>query len=208
MGLFLIESSDRTSVKRGRGKKQAVYQAIKAEKFESFNSTVLGLGDISRRAERIEAVCAIFDLQGFTNCCNQADAKLVVPVFLAKFLDWFYTQIKEQSAAPKVKGAYPIFWDPPFYSKFMGDGILLLWNAEKMVADAKNNIIVSCYTICLKYYTAFYNYIKHDVAYFPPQLRCGLATGDVYSIGDGSDFVGACINTAARLQKLVLRSLS
>ena len=33
-------------------------------------------------------------------------------------------------------------------------------------------------------------------------LRCGLARGTVFSVGNRSDFVGSCINMAARLQKL------
>ncbi|HYM60827.1 MAG TPA: hypothetical protein VEZ11_08035, partial [Thermoanaerobaculia bacterium] len=36
----------------------------------------------------------------------------------------------------------------------------------------------------------------------PHALRCGVARGRVYSIGDGNDFVGPCINIAARLQKV------
>ena len=34
----------------------------------------------------------------------------------------------------------------------------------------------------------------------PPVLRCGLARGTVFSVGNRSDFVGSCINMAARLQ--------
>ena len=36
----------------------------------------------------------------------------------------------------------------------------------------------------------------------PPKLRCGIARGIVYSVGDSNDFVGPCINMSARLQKL------
>ena len=36
----------------------------------------------------------------------------------------------------------------------------------------------------------------------PPLLRCGIARGEVISIGKGRDFVGPCINAASRLQKV------
>ena len=36
----------------------------------------------------------------------------------------------------------------------------------------------------------------------PLKLRCGIARGQIMSIGDASLFVGPCINVAARLQKL------
>jgi hypothetical protein len=36
----------------------------------------------------------------------------------------------------------------------------------------------------------------------PPVLRCGLARGTVFSVGNRNDFVGSCINMASRLQKL------
>ncbi len=33
-------------------------------------------------------------------------------------------------------------------------------------------------------------------------MRCGIARGIVYSVGNGDDYVGPCINLASRLQKL------
>ena len=36
-------------------------------KFNQFNPSMLGLGDISREGERIDALAAIFDLEGFTS---------------------------------------------------------------------------------------------------------------------------------------------
>lgn len=35
----------------------------------------------------------------------------------------------------------------------------------------------------------------------PTRLRCGIARGNVFPIGNGQDFVGPCINISARLQK-------
>ncbi|MGP8080464.1 MAG: hypothetical protein ACLPVI_08160 [Dehalococcoidales bacterium] len=36
----------------------------------------------------------------------------------------------------------------------------------------------------------------------PTILRCGIARGSVYSVGNAEDYVGLCINIASRLQKL------
>jgi hypothetical protein len=36
----------------------------------------------------------------------------------------------------------------------------------------------------------------------PTNLRCGVAKGTVFSVGNGQDYVGSCINVSARLQKL------
>lgn len=202
MGLFRIEPRDRILVKGRKGKKLAAFAGIKADKLNSFDSTVLGLGDIGVKATRIEAICAIFDLQGFTDFCKQVDPRLVVPEFLSKFLDWFYATIKKEIIAKKSSEGYETYCDPPFYSKFMGDGIMLLWDAEAMTPGKKCNVVAICDDVCLAYKEKFYNRIKHEVAYCPNQLRCGVATGDVYTVGNGDDFFGACINIAARLQKL------
>jgi class 3 adenylate cyclase len=54
----------------------------------------------------------------------------------------------------------------------------------------------------LRYESEFLPAVRHEVVEPPTKLRCGVARGYVYSVGDGSDFVGPCINVAARLQKL------
>lgn len=44
--------------------------------------------------------------------------------------------------------------------------------------------------------------IRRAVSAPPRRLRCGIARGQVISVGGGADYVGSCINVAARLQKL------
>jgi hypothetical protein len=36
----------------------------------------------------------------------------------------------------------------------------------------------------------------------PAVLRCGMARGKVFTIGNGSDYIGHCINNASRLSNL------
>jgi hypothetical protein len=44
--------------------------------------------------------------------------------------------------------------------------------------------------------------VASQLTELPAVLRCGVARGTVYSVGDGNDFFGACITLAARLQWL------
>ena len=44
--------------------------------------------------------------------------------------------------------------------------------------------------------------MKKKVCEPPNALRCGMAKGTVYSVGDGNDYIGPWINLAAHLQKL------
>jgi class 3 adenylate cyclase len=48
----------------------------------------------------------------------------------------------------------------------------------------------------------FYPTIRKVVSQPPKVLRCGVSRGLVFSVGNGEDYVGPCINIAARLQKL------
>jgi hypothetical protein len=94
-------------------------------------------------------------------------------------------------------------WGPlPFFIKFMGDGLLVLWDVSRSDDNARRNIIVTAREICLRYSQEFFPHIEAVVSEPPPVLRCGLARGTVFSVGNRSDFVGSCINMAARLQKL------
>lgn len=44
--------------------------------------------------------------------------------------------------------------------------------------------------------------IKGKFRYQPDALRCGIARGTIYSIGNGEDYIGPCINLASRLQNV------
>ena len=56
--------------------------------------------------------------------------------------------------------------------------------------------------ICAKYVNEFLPTLRDKIVEPPPRLRCGLARGTVFSVGNGEDYVGSCINMAARLEKL------
>jgi len=174
------------------------------KKFDSFNPDVLGLGDISLRSTQVEAIAAVFDLSGFTNFCSRIDPHLSVPEFLSRFLDWLFEELKKEFVAESYEEGKQLWADLPFLAKFLGDGVLFLWGTENMGGTEICNVVTSLKIICRDYKNKFYQQIKKSVAEPPNILRCGIARGRVFSVGNGEDFVGPCINLASRLQKLSL----
>jgi class 3 adenylate cyclase len=100
-----------------------------------FNPAMLDLGDVNMPCQEKEAVAAVFDLTGFTNFCNQVDAYLAIPRFLNKFLDWFFTSIKE-GMTEENDGTRSTFWmELPVLVKFLGDGLLVVWDAHHLTEE-------------------------------------------------------------------------
>ena len=86
MGIFEINKDSYVEVDKDGEK----IKLIKKDAWVKFNSSVLGIGDISNESISKSVICTIFDLEGFTKFCNQIDPDLVIPVFLKKYLDWFF----------------------------------------------------------------------------------------------------------------------
>jgi hypothetical protein len=175
---------------------------ISKEKFESFNEDVLGLGKIGAQSEQINAISVLFDLEGFTNFCKQIDPHLAIPEYLSEFLKWLFDQVRKELIQQTHTEGYLTYSELPFLAKFMGDGILFLWNIDGLSDVRIRNIVVSMYEICEAYQKEFYKKITKKIVNPPSKLRCGIARGTIYSVGNGNDFVGPCINMSARLQKL------
>jgi class 3 adenylate cyclase len=171
--------------------------------YDQFNSSLLGLGDIRTASKPTDAIAAIFDLEGFTTFSKQIEPHLSVPLFLNEFLEWLFAAIKSEMTERNYKEGARLYCELPFFVKFMGDGLLILWDASNSTGSVDHeNIVISASEICDRYVDQFLPTIRRKVSSPPPRLRCGLARGTVYSVGNGNDFVGSCINMAARLQKL------
>jgi class 3 adenylate cyclase len=173
--------------------------------FDEFKADLLGLGQISRKATTTDAIAAVFDLEGFTNFSKQIEPHLAVPRFLNKFLLWIFEEIRnEMVRGTHVEDSQKVhLWCPlPFFVKFMGDGLLVLWDIATTSNANNNNIMHSCSNICKSYKSKFYPEISKSVVDPPLFLRCGVAMGRVLSVGEDRDFVGSCINMSARLEKL------
>jgi len=174
------------------------------KKFNTFNPKVLGLGDIGLPSTRTEALAAVFDLSEFTNFCSQIDPHLSVPEYLSRFLNWLFDDIKKQVVEKSYKEGKKLWAELPFLAKFLGDGVLFLWDTEEIGGIEICNVVSVLHDISLEYVQDFYPRIKKAVAKPPNTLRCGVARGSVFSVGNGEDYVGPCINIASRLQKLSL----
>jgi len=198
MATFKITNKDYVKIKV-EGKDSFI---LKKNKFDEFNESILGLGNIRTKPSKIDALSAIFDLEGFTNFCNQRDPELSVSLFLNDFLEWIFKEIKAVQIIKKYDEGYTLHANLPFLSKYLGDGILFLWDAENMNDIKICNSIVLLRKISAAYRENFYPEISKKMIAAPPILRCGIAKGTVFSVGNGNDYVGSCINVSARLQKL------
>ncbi len=198
MGKFTTINKDYVDFK----KDDETVKLIKKEKFESFNESILGLGIIETKSSQINALSVLFDLEGFTNFCRQIDPQLAVPEYLSEFLKWLFQQVRKELIHETYANGFRTFSDLPFLSKYMGDGVLFLWDTEKLSDIEILNIVVSMHEICKHYKSDFYKKIVKKIGSPPKKLRCGIARGAIYSVGNGNDFVGPCINMSARLQKL------
>jgi len=179
-------------------------RVIRKAGFDSFNISVLGLGDVSAPSKPTDAIAAVFDLVGFTNFCKQIEPHLSVPYYLNAFLTWLIEQLREEMLEAQLKEGMRLWCPLPFFLKFLGDGLLVLWNSSESETDniGQLNVLVSLREICIKYATEFLPTLKTKIVEPPPLLRCGAARGTVFSIGGGQDYVGSCVNMAARLGKL------
>jgi len=175
---------------------------LKKEVFDQFNPSLLGLGDIKKPSIATNAICAIYDLGGFTNFCKQIDPQLSISLYLSGFLNWIFQAIRKEAVHLNFEEGVKLYHALPFYMKFIGDGLLILWDTSDMSPIAQHNLIVTQYFICTRYLSEFLPGMKKKVCDPPDSLRCGMTKGTIYSVGDGNDFVGPCINLAARIQKL------
>jgi class 3 adenylate cyclase len=181
----------------------AEHPAVVKDVFTAISPSWLGLGDLKTEGRHVEALAAVFDLEGFTRFCNQVDAHLVVPEFIVQYLDWLFDEIKSEFKRGETDSHTLIWGALPFFVKFMGDGLLVLWDTS-LINDQNGirNVIVTLWDITRAYQTRFYPLVYQHMSSVPRVLRCGVARGTVLSIGEDGDFVGSCINIASRLQKM------
>lgn len=179
------------------------FNALSRKEFAAFNPSALGLGDIARDGEYVQALVAFFDLEGFTDFCGQVDSHLVIPEFLSRYLTWLFQTLADQFRESEDEALVKLWGCLPFYAKFLGDGILFIWNTDACCGfPGAVNIAQNLLAVTNLYAERFYPDIRRAVSAPPRRLRCGIARGQVISVGGGADYVGSCINVAARLQKL------
>ena len=186
----------------GAGQRQTGIRLNDDEIKKRFSPALLDLGNLNVPCQEIEAIAAIFDLSGFTRFCNQVDSYLAIPRFLNGFLDWFFDGIRKGLADTRQGGQTYLWAELPVMVKFLGDGLLLIWNARGMKESRMCRLAATLYDLCLAYKRQFYPAMCLTVNRPPAALHCGVARGKVFSVGDGKDYVGHCINSASRLSHL------
>lgn len=178
------------------------YDCLPTSEFNKFNPSMLDMGEISKDGKYFESLAAIFDLEAFTSFCNQIDPHLVIPEFMDEFLRWLFQDISTELARTQDQRNTLLWCQLPFYAKFLGDGVLFLWDTRELEQKVIGNIVVSLLNVCRNYKSTFLPRVRRGFVKPPAKLRCGIARGQIISVGEERDFVGPCINIAARLQKL------
>lgn len=149
--------------------------------------------------QQTEAIVAVFDLSGFSSFCCQADPA-DIPNFLNAFLEWLFNKIEGDMASDGVNTP-PLWKEPPFFAKFLGDGIMLLWDTGNMVDRQVANLMAVLLDTCDTYRYEFCIGVSEHIKNPPRTLRCSIARGGVFPVNNGRDYVGHCINVAAHLQE-------
>ena len=179
------------------------HNALSKSDFAKFNVSILDLGDLTKDAKITNALAAVFDLEGFTTFCSQIDPQLVIPEYLNGFLPWLFKAIATRYTKESRENQHLLWGSLPFFAKFMGDGVLFLWNTDLSYdLTGIGNDVICVRDVAEQYKTEFLPTVSSAHSNVPQRLRVGLARGQVFSVGDGNDFVGPCINMASRLQKL------
>lgn len=177
--------------------------SLTLEDFNKFTPQVLGLGDLTQDGKYINSISAFIDLEGFTDFCNQVDSHLVIPEFLTEYLEWLFKKVAHFFKEGEYEDHVKIWGSLPFFSKFLGDGILFLWDTDKCDGNyGLINIIGHLNKVINSYKTDFLPKIEKKVSKPPSRLRCGISRGQIISVGNSEDYVGSCINMSARLQKV------
>ena len=186
-----------------------VFNTIPQAEFAAFNPAMLGLGDLHQRGTQVQALAVFLDLEGFTDFCNQMEAHLVIPEFLSRYFHWLFQVLAEQFREGDSDGQVRIWGSLPFYAKFLGDGLLFLWDTDRNPGlSGTVNIARNLLDVTQLYETQFVRDMRRSVSKPPARLRCGIARGQIIPIGGGTDYVGSCINVASRLQKLATLSFA
>lgn len=182
---------------------------------QQFTPEQMNIGNLKTPTRTIEVIAVIFDLEGFTHFTRQIDPQLTIPDYITDFYNWLFRNLRQNIIVDGKPGK--LWAEMPFYSKFLGDGVLFLWRIDhwKISKAAKGkdkellhehlqtficNIVSTLDDIC-RDYSQFYQKALHRYTDPPTRLRCGIARGNVFPIGGGNDYIGPCINLASRLQK-------
>lgn len=179
----------------------------KSFKLQFTDDQVMNIGPITplgqARSDLVEIIVALFDLEGFTNFFNSSSVirYTIVPTFINAFLSWLNY------------GFSTSFFPKPQYSKFLGDGILLIWETENnphLKGVLKAEFMSFCWNMVKGQKESYENEFLPELLRrirairnldYPKHLRVSISLGHAvrYDQGESMEYVSECINVASRI---------
>lgn len=168
----------------------------------------------SKPTEGRDSIVVSFDLCGFSDFCNQADAYATIPKFISSLFDELGKfQIGSLTAALLGSSMGEKYILQPDFIKFTGDGALMIWFAgtDEGFSEAFCTGLVAAMRKLQEHISERVPQWekKWRIHSLPKGARFGIAKGLVYPLREQSvvfipgselDYVGYCINLAVRLQ--------
>jgi hypothetical protein len=111
------------------------FNSLSKSQFNEFATSALGLGNVSQQGKYIQALVAIYDIENFTAFSNQIDSHLVLPEFLKRYLEWFFDTLRMSFVEGESEDRVTIWGSLPFFVKFLGDGLLLIWDTVTSLTE-------------------------------------------------------------------------
>lgn len=172
----------------------------------------------SDKSEPKQAIVVSFDLSGFSDFCNRADAHIVLPKFLSRLfaelngflMEGWRAGLENLGEFLGLAGERRKVVKPE-YIKFTGDGALMIWFTgwDGKFSDAFcSALVIAMRNLQQRIAAAVPEWEKEwRIVGLPNQARFGIAVGQVYGLRDAGsiynepvDYVGYSINLAVRLQ--------
>ncbi len=162
------------------------------------------------RNDLIKIIVVIFDLESFTRFFDTAgvNKNIVVSSYVNSFLSWVHYRLELEIKSRRLP-------ERPKLSKFLGDGILYVWEVEqqRMKPLRALDLMNFCWNLTAgkdcyekEFLPQFIRKLGHSWhCEYPKHLRASMALGHAvkYVKQRGSvDYVSECINIASRLTKI------
>lgn len=158
----------------------------------------------------VKIIVVILDLEGFTKFFDTAspNKNIIVASYVNSFLRWVNYRLDLEVD----RGRLP---DRPRLSKFLGDGLLYIWEVERQRLTPGHilDLMNFCYNLtrgkdCYEkeFLPEFMEQLGQDWSCdYPEHLRASISLGHAVKYvqrGRTVDYVSECINIASRLLKL------
>ena len=158
----------------------------------------------------IKIIVVIFDLESFTRFFDSAgvNKNIVVASYINSFLSWINYRLKLEIKSRRLP-------ERPKLSKFLGDGILYVWEVEqqRMTPLRALDLMNFCWNLTAGYdcyeeefLPRFIQELGHNWSCeYPKHLRASMTLGHAVKYvkqGGSVDYVSECINVASRLIKI------